>query len=898
MQRVVRLSFVGLLAIASASITACGDKVTVPPPAATDSVVHSVTVSPPSANMNVGDKVQFGASVDAGAGISDRTVKWSSSNSAVATVDQTGLVTAVAAGTASILATSNANTQVSGAAVVTVSAGTPAALSFSSFTQTQCDPFTGVCNTAAANLNNVANQLDVNVNLDAGTQKVTEVDLIMNCGGADTIVAKQTFASADVAPEVEASASVIDLPVNTAAFNATSGAPAFKNGACTLKTQAVVAGGKIVANASQGITLNNIDGVIVVTTNSGNTANDAVGAPWKSGNVTVAATPVLYSGRTAATVSITLPGANVAATQTVPASSTGTTSATWSASSSSGPNVKGLTLAGLADANGVRAVINPSVGLIDSQGNSITTLPQLNSISQSGIRIDNQAPDITTWPVVYTANTQNTSANWVGANFTFTKAITLNANTKADNSGVDVVTFTTQWSPTGAGTWTTFSDVKTLTETSTSTVYDLRVVVCDKLNNCSNSPVLTQFGVDLTAPTASTVSGPANNEIDGIGQAISATAVAVSATDPQGAGGVTGSGFGATPVVVSETRLWPKTIPGTDQQTTCVIGTQATDGTCSAPADSGLTFNIATTSPGQYALTYMVVDQAGNSSGSVALNYYLDQTNAPSMTGGISIPASITVGSAFTASGTDDMDFASVNARLTYPGLGADIMIPGTSSATGVAFDNTLTRASTATVTLNAQQFYRTLTGASGAAVVLAATKPSQIGIRGVDAANNLSTADVATFPATNISTPAGTPYTFGTDLADFEVAVSPASVSNGTGTGAKSTTITATVTAIDLAHSTPFTQVCFYTQNQSGAEGAQGDAVTGGVGGELVLIGCTSTNNVTQTTTTKTITYSITWDPSAKYGTSQTLPIFAVGVNATQDALFQGTPASLTLTN
>ena len=59
--------------------------------------------------------------------------------------------------------------------------------------------------------------------------------------------------------------------------------------------------------------------------------------------------------------------------------------------------------------------------------------------------------------------------------------------------------------------------------------------------------------------------------------------ISVAASDPQGANGATGSGFGATPVLVSETKLAPSGATG--QAQTCVIGTPTTpvDGTCSAP---------------------------------------------------------------------------------------------------------------------------------------------------------------------------------------------------------------------------------------------------------------------------------------------------------------------------
>lgn len=928
MQRVVRLSFVGLLALAGAGITACGDKVTVPPPNASgDSVVTSVTVAPASQAMNVGDKFQFAATVTAGSKITDRTVKWSSSAPSIATVDPaSGLVTAVAPGGAVITAASNANPVVTGSAAVTVTAGTPAVLSFSSFTQTACDPVTKVCNTASANLNNVANQLDVNVNLDAGTQKVTEVDLVMNCGGADTIVARQTFASADLAPEAEDNASVIDLPVNTAFFNPTTGVVAFKNGACTLKTQALVAGGKIVANASQGITLNNtnfIQATLSTTPGTGQVASatDANGLAWKAGAVTVTAIPVIFTPSvTAASGAVSLINGGLD-----------------SAFGKNGVVVKagGVvgTLSGLTPASGVLTASFPlsttatggvggamvdtltvSVSTVDSNGNPG---PTLAASTGNFIRLDNKAPNITSTPPTFVAGTQNTANGWVGANFSFSTAagsltagssssdnqVELDAINPSDKStgGVDKVTITTQFapqgtSPTASTGWTTFTSVANLTETSAATgsvAYDLRLLICDALGNCSTTGTLTTFGVDKTAPTATTASGPKDKEIVGIGQSLSATSVSVSASDPQGAGGVAGSGFGSNPVLVSETQLAPSGATG--QATTCVIGVPLSPNTgCKSASAQPLTFGVATASPGQYALTYTVTDQAGNQSAPVTINYYLDQTAAPAMTGGIGIPPTVANGSVFSASGTDDMDFASANAALVYGSVGT-IVVPATSSAAGVAFDNTLTRASTVTVTL--ANFIKSLGTISGGAITAAQVAPTQIRIRGLDAANNLSVADAAAIPSTNVSAP--TALVIGTDLADFAISANPTTVANGTSTtGARSTTLSATVTAVDANHGTPFSQVCFYISNPSGAEGAQAAPVTGGALGELSLLGCTNVTATTLVGTSKLITSTFTFDPDAAYGNSGSLSFVAIGITSAGDALATPAGATITLTN
>src|SRR5438445_731383 len=83
--------------------------------------VASVTVSPGSASLQVGATQQFTAVTKDAAGntLTGRTVTWASSNTAVATVSGSGLARGVAAGTATITATSEGQ---SGTAAITVTA--------------------------------------------------------------------------------------------------------------------------------------------------------------------------------------------------------------------------------------------------------------------------------------------------------------------------------------------------------------------------------------------------------------------------------------------------------------------------------------------------------------------------------------------------------------------------------------------------------------------------------------------------------------------------------------------------------------------------------------------------------------------------------------------------------
>ena len=84
--------------------------------------VASVTVSPASASISIGATWQFSAVTKDSAGntLTGRVVTWASSNTAVATVSGTGLVTGVTAGSATITATSEGK---SGNASITVTSG-------------------------------------------------------------------------------------------------------------------------------------------------------------------------------------------------------------------------------------------------------------------------------------------------------------------------------------------------------------------------------------------------------------------------------------------------------------------------------------------------------------------------------------------------------------------------------------------------------------------------------------------------------------------------------------------------------------------------------------------------------------------------------------------------------
>ena len=105
-------------------LTACGGTTPiVDPPPITGPAVSSVTVTPIGTSLAVGATQQLKANV-MGSGAYSTTVTWSvkSGDTTVLSVDTNGLVTAKAAGTATVIATSTTDTSKSGSVIVTVNA--------------------------------------------------------------------------------------------------------------------------------------------------------------------------------------------------------------------------------------------------------------------------------------------------------------------------------------------------------------------------------------------------------------------------------------------------------------------------------------------------------------------------------------------------------------------------------------------------------------------------------------------------------------------------------------------------------------------------------------------------------------------------------------------------------
>jgi hypothetical protein len=403
MQRVFRSSLVGLLTIAG--LAACGDKVTVPPVQTTppDLVVHSVVVTPSPVAISVGGSVILAAAVDAGSGVTVRTVTWTSSDATVASVDATGKVTGVKVGTVTITAAATADPNVKGAAVVTVGSvvSTAPTVTIQSVNNTICG--LAGCTSTPVPVQGAAGQLDIILNVDTPVgQVLRSVQATLKCGN-HSLTRVQTVG--DVAPAAQAAeeaASPVTISINTADFNATTGVPTLHNNpACTISASATTASGVQSATNSQTIALNNADAVVVNSAFAGGQSGaDGNGITWRSGSLTVSVLPILYSGRTLATMTVSLPNAQgLSKSLNLPAVATGATTASFPNATSGGTSsarIGQVTLTGCAapgcsilDPNGFPVPITPVVLAIDSNGNDVNLV---STGSATSFRLDNQSP--------------------------------------------------------------------------------------------------------------------------------------------------------------------------------------------------------------------------------------------------------------------------------------------------------------------------------------------------------------------------------------------------------------------------------------------------------------------------------------------------------------------------
>jgi len=830
----------------------------------------TVTVTPASASLKVGESVTLAASV-ATTKLNKR-VKWASTGAA-ATVDANGKVTAVAAGNATITATSAADAGAKASALITVRAFQAAQISIqkitTSSTQTPVNP------------SNIQGQIDVTLNVDPGDQTVTKVEVLVDgnvaCSKDLSLQDSRELSLAAVFAEVQA----VDIvcSINTAAFNATTGAVTYPNGSHQLSARATIGGnqpGNVATPSVSGI-FNNPSGFIASVANTNtvggpaSAVNTTTGLKWVQGNVQLKLIAVNYAagGATVSSINASFLGKTFtdtpdAGTQvfTIDFPNSGTTALnivgyqTPVASAEALPVVNGSTLS--SGSTGATQMLNVGAKA-DTLG-----LSRLDST-----RVDNAGPTVPAftaaplWANATTsfaagqlgtatiASTTDTGVGAVAAKFYVTAegGSLTGASGSCDLTGLTEITIGSQ-----------------LNATIINTAYKVRVVYRDSLGNPTCQDLAgTGIGADFAAPTNVTFAGVTNNQAFNDTGTASATNYVLAST------GDNASGISATtPGLVSIMRV------NSTGPNTCLIGTGTS---CAQNAQAG-TASITGGSAGEgyYTLAAQMTDNAGNSAPAPAFTrLFLVDATAPSFTGNVGLAGDYSSNAPATFSNlnvSDNLDLRRLFGVVQYTAAGVDLEYPALSLG---SFGTPLQKTFTGTYTI--QSLIRCINPANTFAANAAAVAQQITFVAEDQALHHTPISPVAggltaalddCGAVGNLPSPAVI-NTFADSAVSYGAGKSQVSIA-GTTTGVNAASVGLTTIADVTVDNSPepFSRVEYYYQNTDG---------------NWVRIG-QSGPGALQTVTTRTWTYKFTWDPDASVPVNAATNVIAIGIDAQGDAV------------
>jgi len=228
--------------------------------------VNSVTVSPASVTLDPNGTQQLTATVHATIASADMTVTWTSSAPGIATVSESGLVTAVAQGTATITATSNLDNTKSGTCSVTVNA--PAAPI----------PVTAI---------SIKSSTTLGIG-ESETLAITYTPADANQGKAVT----WTSANSSIAT-VDANGKVTGVAAGTTTVTATSTTDPNIKSSCTVTIQAIAVTGVTLNKATASIKVGATETLIATVAPNNATNKDVTWSSDKTGIATVNANGVV-----------------------------------------------------------------------------------------------------------------------------------------------------------------------------------------------------------------------------------------------------------------------------------------------------------------------------------------------------------------------------------------------------------------------------------------------------------------------------------------------------------------------------------------------------------------------------------------------------------------------------
>jgi hypothetical protein len=846
--------------------------------------VTNVEVAPNNAILKAGDFLQATANVTADPGVA-RTVTWSSSATGVATVDNTGKITAVANGTATITAASTVDPSVVGTLALTVRPIQLAQISIQAVTKGGT--------TQPVNFNNVTGQIDVVLNVDPGEERVTKVDVNFDGVSACTrnLSASESDALRIAAAFEEVAAVDIVCSINTADFATATGAVKFLNGSHVLSASGTVAGppARTITATDQAIVLQNQSGFIAEITNtntntgSPNSAiNPTTGQNWVQGSTVLKLTAVNYTagGATVSGVSgsfltggtQTVPASHIF-TQVAPAAGTQVFTITYPNSGTSALN----TVAYQSPGAGEFPVVTGSVLSTGQTGpttilNSPANAPNLGLTAIEPTRLDNVAPVV---PTV------GSMPIWLNGAFNFDTTST--AVTVVSDAGVDNVTYEVYFIagalPTASACdltgMTKVTSASALDETTVSSAYRARAVIKDALGNQRCADLAPggvaggQFGADRTAPADPDFDAPANDTTFITTGAADAATFAFSNLQDNA------SGFGTYPVLATLRRF---NAAGT---TSCLIGTTGT--TCATKGDTAASFSVTrnTGVEGYYLFSGQVQDSALNANATVFSRRLLVDATPAAVVGILSMPNFIAGQSSpvFNGQVTDNIDLAQYYGLTTYGG--APFAIRSAATALGTYGQDALTKTSNVSLTLVGAM--RCLAQAPGG-VIGAQSKLATIDLRVQDFAqmnDDVSsgiTGGAQTIPAAAVED-CGSITTIN-NWAD-SLPAAAVNISKAGTTASTPTTVNLMARANVPLNVTanPFQRVEFYRVS----------------GAELIKIGNATMNPAVQTPTERFYTYTMTWDPPATLADGA-VTIVAIGVTSSGDGAQTAGNANITI--
>jgi uncharacterized protein YjdB len=747
--------------VASPNIVATATISVVP----TSAFVQSLSVQPSAISLQTGATQSLAATVTLAPGAPAGTstgVTYVSSDTSVARVSTTGVITAVRNGTAVVTVASVAAPNVTQTVSVTVRDPAPVRLTIQSV---NVNTATG---TQPADLNNIAGNIYVNLNLDPGDFRPDSVLVklgtqTVNCqrfsaAFVEALRASLTTGAADVQQ--------ITCQVNTSQFAPTTGVASVINGRQPLTAQVFfrpqgAASGSQSQSASVPLelTVNNQSGFFVNVTNtptdaqktlSGNQTGQATGPQgvlWRAGAINVTLLPVNFTNVVnpgTQTFTVTLQDVNGTVAQRTAGQDAGG-AATYSVSfpgTSADTPAGNNTVTGYTSPNAGQQVItgggalNSGTFVVVGTAAATGNLTVLNAAGQPAglvqgafafpntlaqpIYIDNQNPEAR---VQFVSNNFIVGAGgntgFINGSFVFADSVNqaAAATTLADNNGVDRVSRQFFFATNVAGitpadiiaNGTAVTNGSQIPQNPSATAFAAAARLADALGNAKSVQVsalnggpLYSFGVITATPTISITNASTVGSNGQVGASFAGPAtITFSATSTSGVS------FPAAYVVGTLQVLRP------NGQVYCAIAADVNganqltgvSGTTQTPPCPQLAFNTVNIDPntalsGVYTLNVQSRDVAGNLSNATTRTFVIDRTG-PTVINAITTTAPLTGGTSETFQATASDDFALVAQTVLEDFTTAtEIVLRYDGSSLGSAFAQPFTKNASLSVTV------------------------------------------------------------------------------------------------------------------------------------------------------------------------------------------------------